>query len=524
MSDTKNQAFHNVYNQLYDLLSFQPDETGAQDNVVVKLTPNQPLNPEDYENMYTPSNPDGDMYHAYNFAALADAIPDGKGGNLSMLYKSIIDKASIKDGTTEEQKKAYKEALSKLQVGVSEKLITEDGEEMVQVSVDMTPLYKGYCLAKSRYLGALAEYYRKVNDPSVDENKVSSQGILQEQRARLKMAYDNWTAANKDEVERLLATLSTCANDALASMFAEAQYTVGHYPGPANAPTIKFGPTAPLQKNWIPSALTTQESIDAVQKRCDEDIKRIELQLDEVEEKIRKTDNPDKKERLQDMALSYKDRIMDINERCRERISNIKESGASKALQAGVVYSEFELHTQKEINDEHTKKENYQVGVSASWGLFSFGGNGGYQDEKKSADVEESDIVISGKIAQIPVVRPWFNPLLFAAKNWSVTGFEAGGISDGKGKGALPMYATSLVVVKDLTIEGKFDSLHSTMENSSWSADASIGYGPFRFGPKYSGGKSEFHRETTKNGYKLTNEGYQLIGTINAIVPKCPSI
>ena len=158
-------------------------------------------------------------------------------------------------------------------------------------------------------------------------------------------------------------------------------------------------------------------------------------------------------------------------------------------------------------------------------GLFSIGLDVSGDTSHKSADEETSDVKITGQIATVQISRPWFDPTIFSLPGWTNNTYGKNKISSGDPtdkEAVLPMYTTALVLAKNLSIESAFSSSKIDEKTFTIGGGAQIGFGPFKFGPKFSHTQSDFKCEKTAAVYKITNHGVQIIGYINAIVPPCP--
>lgn len=533
MATEPSKAFTEIYDQLYAMMAYNPKDQKPIDGVVVTIKQNFSLDPSMYQNIATPSNPTASLVSAYNFANLADAIPNDKGGNLSQLYKSIVRGANTPKVLTEEQEERYKNLREKLFVGTIEaQKEGDDGKAETVEALEWTDLYKQYNMAKSDYEYALTSYYKVVyglgtNKVALNPDNIADQGRLKEQESLLNTAYQNWVAAGKDEVEKLLAEVATAANDGLAALFADEKAAIEKYPTMPND-NESFGWTVPLQLNWLPAASATQEGkIEDVNYKYDTKVADLEGRAETLEADLEEAEEQGAdRNRIASMRSKIRDIKQEIAQCERDRNNEIRkierDPKTAKVSSDDTIYSEFSINLKNTKETQHSKESSFKVGISASWKIWSVGNSGGYHNATHSADSESSDITITGKIARVPIVRTWFNPYIFSAQNWSHTGFGPGAISDGKGNGAMPMYATSLIVVKDMSVESAFASTHITANETDWTSETSIGIGPFRFGPKCCHHEEDFLKETHDGKVKLTNRGYQLLGSINAVVPYSP--
>lgn len=213
---------------------------------------------------------------------------------------------------------------------------------------------------------------------------------------------------------------------------------------------------------------------------------------------------------LRDFYVSYS--IPSINSWCERDVSNDN------------FYSDFEFIINKSSEKQKISKDNENLSLGLALKLFNLGTQGKLDNSTIDISNEQSEIKISGQIGIANVIRPWFDPIIFSLNGWKCnlpnTIISSGNPED---KNALlPMYTTSIIVVKSLTIESLFKSSKIDETTFNEHGNTGITIGPFTIGPKYTINSEDFTCEKTNNGYRLTNKGVQVIGFINEIVPACP--
>ncbi|MBF0393414.1 MAG: hypothetical protein HQL38_12115 [Alphaproteobacteria bacterium] len=174
-------------------------------------------------------------------------------------------------------------------------------------------------------------------------------------------------------------------------------------------------------------------------------------------------------------------------------------------------------------NSDYTKMSS---GGNAGWGLWSLGGSFSKEDSHQSMDKTTQNLKVSFKFARIDITRPWLNMLLFSMKGWSLSGFGPGGLSNGTKDQPLntpfPILPTSFIAVRDLAITADWGKEDSEAVSSATSASSSFGWGPFAISGSYSTGSSSSKFSSEFDGRTISNNGLQIIGWINTIVPSCP--
>lgn len=181
--------------------------------------------------------------------------------------------------------------------------------------------------------------------------------------------------------------------------------------------------------------------------------------------------------------------------------------------------------------DSHYDYSSRKTGASGglNFGLFSIGGTGGSKKTEVNSKVDASTFSLSFFIAQIPIIRPWFNTNFLVSKYWRFDqanpAFKNQMISDGKRppNGMLPAYTTTCLFIKDLSLN--FSERDSTYKSIKTSAHGGgfVSYGPFAIGGSHK--QDNFERDTHAD-YKdqgISVEGMQLIGFKCHMLPESPA-
>lgn len=169
------------------------------------------------------------------------------------------------------------------------------------------------------------------------------------------------------------------------------------------------------------------------------------------------------------------------------------------------------------------------AGGGLSFGLFRVGGSGNFEKSESSRKIDASSFFLQFKIAQVPIVRPWFNVNFLTSKYWRFDEanpeFKNQMVSDGElpPNGMIPAYTTTAIFVKDLVLH--FGETHSEIqaEMSKAGGGGHVGWGPFHLGGSYSttSGTHDFQRNSESQGIRI--DGLQLIGFKCHMLPKSPN-
>jgi len=176
---------------------------------------------------------------------------------------------------------------------------------------------------------------------------------------------------------------------------------------------------------------------------------------------------------------------------------------------------------------EHSDYTNMSAGGKASWGLWSVGGGFSKEDSHESMDETTQSLKVSFKFARIDITRPWLNMLLFSIKGWNLgKACSKNGLSNGTKTQPLdtpfPLLPTSFIAVRDLKITADWGHQDSSLVSSKISTQASCGWGPFAISGSYAHGSTDKKFNASFDGRTISNDGLQIIGWVNTIVPACP--
>ncbi len=162
-----------------------------------------------------------------------------------------------------------------------------------------------------------------------------------------------------------------------------------------------------------------------------------------------------------------------------------------------------------------------------SRGWFWYGGSSSSgSTDTKNVSMEAESFTMEGELVLVRIHRPWLNQLLFTMKGWSTNAYsDDNPISDGKGNGALPGIPSAFVMLRNVSIEAKFNQSDSEYirKKSEESSSSGWGWGPFGGGGHKSSSDSTNDDFSSSNDtVKLSFNQPQIVAWINNIVPKCP--
>jgi hypothetical protein len=162
------------------------------------------------------------------------------------------------------------------------------------------------------------------------------------------------------------------------------------------------------------------------------------------------------------------------------------------------------------------------------WSLFFFKGGAGHTEETEKIDVTSSSIQIRFELAIVNILRPWMDATLFSESIVWCAGRDqkAGSVSSGRFETQNDSHLLSLVpmqmlVARNIEIVGAFDDRHQTFVKNHTDAGGSFGWGPFSFGASHSQNSANFTKKGDGSGVTLRLEGIQCIGFVSWIPPRC---
>jgi hypothetical protein len=163
------------------------------------------------------------------------------------------------------------------------------------------------------------------------------------------------------------------------------------------------------------------------------------------------------------------------------------------------------LYTKDIYAHEFSRSTHFDAGMSAGWGLWSFGGSYSKDTEFKHADSKTTEIRIDFEYLVVTIDRPWLIQDVLDRRFWC---WKKGVhdnllLSDGGNVlsdppvapvGKMPLLPTHWFVVRNLTLTGNWTSEDETFYHEVVSASIGGGWGPFS-------AHGSYREETTEKTY-----------------------
>ena len=250
-----------------------------------------------------------------------------------------------------------------------------------------------------------------------------------------------------------------------------------------------------------------------------EAIERIQNYLSEIEEKHMLVI----KKRLQsEFRNSQRTRVIDyINYSPSIPIS-------ANALKESKNWPTISMYEGSAHSDYSKSIHNWSAGAGFSMGLFSIGARNSGNTSRTSMNTDFSNLTISFKLGKVRVERGWFSQEFVESKYWklhetSPQSLNGDIISDGKGKGLMPMIVTELIIARDVMLDFSENSTAYKAASTKISSGAAVGIGPFVFGGSHNYENQNSQTDAKWSGKKLKSDGIYIIGYKCHVVPKSPN-
>lgn len=228
------QVLNTLYDRLFQAVTYAPagkqNDTFTDANTFIQFAQNQALNPADFANLVSPTNPDGDLGSSQTFANLVDQMPSQTSSYspsstlISATYKQIVDGANSTTKPDPAQEEKYKQAYDYLNTTSTIKDYT--GKETTQT--DNSPIYKQYLNNQTAYIAAVSGYRTAylnydLSDPVQQRQWQANEPMLSN---NINQTYTTWRAQGAAQVEQALSALASAINDAVGNVIADAQQTM----------------------------------------------------------------------------------------------------------------------------------------------------------------------------------------------------------------------------------------------------------------------------------------------------------
>ena len=257
------KVLSSLYDRLHDAVTYAPDGKSAAfpKNVYFQMAKNAVIRPQDFADMVSPENPNGDQRSAEMFSAMVDALPKpgalwGDSGNkVSDVLETILANANTDSKPTEGQVKDYQAAYDFLNT----KTTTKDYKGNEKSKIEPSAVSIEYDNAQSAYIAAVTGFRTAYNgyDLTKKEDQRAWNAAAPALQNLLTQTWNAWVRAGKEEVEGARAAMASSINDAVRSAIEQARAMLGaQYRLPSATTTGRpWFPSYALPTNWAQADL-----------------------------------------------------------------------------------------------------------------------------------------------------------------------------------------------------------------------------------------------------------------------------
>ncbi len=458
-----------IYDRLFQAITYEPESGGTnpfkKKETLIQFTNNEALNPSSFDDAWTPGNVNADLGASEMFARMVDKVSgmglawQPKDQPLSQTYKSIVQGANEAEDARPSEKAIAAYEKAQGYLEATEKNPFTDEETPCE-----SPAYKAY----KKNLTALSKAYE---DYVFEYNKF----------------VDKVAKAEKDGDD-----------DAKKE----------------------------AQRAWNGNARPLQRTIESAQENLTADNgKWVQMALDTMDTSIN-----DATARVLKSAQAMV-QTGQIGTAGVEWFLTYANPTNWNDKSAADNFSELTISGGNATSNTSTTTHGYSFKGSYGLGLWKVGAESSGEFKQFHSDASSDSLSITANVGKIDIVRPWFNELLFRSSNWytnlrgddDVEYISDGTISDTNVDKILPMYPVAFIVARDIRIKADFSQEEMDTISRKIEAGASVSYGPFTVGGKYSHGHEEEHMKSSFENGELKVPGMQIIGWVNRVIPACPT-
>lgn len=460
--EQEKQLLQAIYDRLFDAITYQP--TGGvnpftESETFVHFSKNAALEPSEYADPVTPSNPGGNMRSSEAFSRMVDYISpmeiewNPSGSSLSSTFKLIVGEANANVEEDPKAKEIYDKAYNYLHPETT--TVNPFTGESVTERTDSAD-YIAYEENMEAYVGAITAYRLSYNvyldalkDPDPDVRKKADrdwQAKAPVLENAIKSAFRKLQSGNAKYVEQALLILATTVNDGIRRAIVMAQEGV--------AEDKAFSSSMGMPDKWYLSYPVPGNWTDENQRSF------TELHISGGQTDIRNKGT--EHNFSMDTSLNY-------------GLWKVKANAEGK----------YERRTSS------TAKDSVEI----------------------SAKICKVTVMRPWFTDSLFRLARWTTTICGPG------GISNGKIDSSNRDNLLPMYPVAFVVAKDISIKADFTKEDRDIIEESYKAGVSVGWGPFAIGGSYGYGNSEetFHSEF-QNG-ELKVPGMQIIAWISRVVP-----
>ncbi|MGH1433315.1 MAG: hypothetical protein ACRBG0_02545 [Lewinella sp.] len=463
--EQEKQLLESIYDRLFDAITYTPTTGAASKNpftaeeTFIHFMKNGAINPEDFDDARTPSNPQGSRRSTAQFSLLVDKVSpmslewENSGAKLSEHYANVLEGANSTAETDPKAEKMYDKAFDFLNV-----LVKDPFDEDAEPEPDLSPAYQKYKANLRKYTDATMAYtaaynsYLEVLDSGDEKAIKDAERQWQVNSMMLSNAIsgaqDDLVAGNGKHVERALEILRTTTNSGIRKALTRAQDALKKSKQIDNADLGDYYTTYAVPSNWAEGGPNFTEL---------------------------KISGSDTKKRS-----SYSSNSFSVGGGVNYGLWKVKASAEGKF----------------EKENSSTDKNSVEI----------------------TANIAKVDIIRPWFSESIFRLGNWSNnisPDKGSISNGKIDSSNAGGY--------IPMYPVAFIVAKDIRIKADWSHEDKEIISRAVSGKASVSYGPFATGTAsydHKSGSSAFNADFQNGEIKIP--GMQIIGWVSRLTPSSP--
>jgi len=180
----------------------------------------------------------------------------------------------------------------------------------------------------------------------------------------------------------------------------------------------------------------------------------------------------------------------------------------------------FQFKVGDTYNSKNSNKSDYEYGAKVKVGFYKASGKASGSSSAMNELNKDKQMSISLEFKKVLIIRPWLDWDVFLSNKWSLAGTL---VSDGKGKGLLPMVTNAFILVRNVKFKSKAIEKYKSELEKEFHTSANASYGPFSVNAsRNTESKSETESKKEEKGV-IEIKDPQIIGYFGTLVPKCPA-
>lgn len=180
----------------------------------------------------------------------------------------------------------------------------------------------------------------------------------------------------------------------------------------------------------------------------------------------------------------------------------------------------FSFSMSDTLNTKNTNSNDYTFGGKVKVGFYKAKGSVSKSSKAMKEFNNTSKLSIQLEFKRVQVLRPWLDWDVFTSEKWAYPG---GVISDGKGKGTLPLVVDAFILVRKVKFKSSAINTFKTELENEFHSDVNASYGPFSVNNKVNKESKDETDGGKEDKGEISIPDPQIIGYFCTVVPRCPA-